>query len=142
MNKIEFFEKKVYFLVKLETYWVMFYKDLKESLLPRKLRIGIQSKRIRAILKSFFVYQRRFFLPKIRNFYCGHIFVWCVFLEIFQCSKTKNSEFLFISCFFDIGSVSSYFLHLKIIINGRYEKPKKERQTFQPHMGALFSDIN
>ena len=43
--------------------------------------------------------------------------------------------------FFGIGSVSSYFLWLKLLLDLRMRK-KKERQTFRPHMGALFCAIN
>ena len=43
--------------------------------------------------------------------------------------------------YFDIGSDSFYF-YIQII-NGRYIKiPQKVRQTFRPHMEALFSAIN
>ena len=43
--------------------------------------------------------------------------------------------------FLGIGSVSSYFLLLKLLLDLKMRK-KKERQTFRPHMGALFSAIN
>ena len=43
--------------------------------------------------------------------------------------------------FFGIGSVASYFLCLKLLLDLKMRK-KKERQTFRPHMGALFSAIN
>ena len=43
--------------------------------------------------------------------------------------------------FFGIGSVSSYFLQLKLLLDLKMRK-KKEKQTFRPHMGALFSAIN
>ena len=40
--------------------------------------------------------------------------------------------------FFGIGSVSSYFLWLQLLLDLKMRK-KKERQTFRTHMGALFS---
>ena len=43
--------------------------------------------------------------------------------------------------FFGIGSVSSYFLCLKLLLHLKMRK-KKERQTFRKHMEALFSAIN
>ena len=43
---------------------------------------------------------------------------------------------------FGIGSVSSYFLWLKLSQLDLKSRKKKERQTFRPHMGALFSAIN
>ena len=43
--------------------------------------------------------------------------------------------------FFGIGSVYSNFLWLKLLLDLKMRK-KKERQTFRPHMGALFSAIN
>ena len=54
----------------------------------------------------------------------------------------KFIEFLLISCYFGIGSVSSFFIWLKISLLDVKMSKKKERQTFRPHMGALFSAIN
>ena len=56
--------------------------------------------------------------------------------------KLKFKEFLFISRYFGIGSVSSYFLWLKLSLLDVKMRKKKERQTFRPDMGALFSAIN
>ena len=55
----------------------------------------------------------------------------------------KFTEFLLISHFFGIGSASFYFHLLKLSMQRTIKNAKKERrQTFRPHMGALFSAIN
>ena len=54
----------------------------------------------------------------------------------------KFIEFLLISCYFGIGTLSSFFIWLKISLLDVKMRKKKEKQTFRPHMGALFSAIN
>ena len=51
-------------------------------------------------------------------------------------------EFFSISHYFGIGSDSFYFLRLKFSLLDIKILKKKARQTFRPHMGALFSAIN
>ena len=47
-----------------------------------------------------------------------------------------------ISRYFGIGSDSFYFLRIKFSLLHIKILKKKARQTFRPHMGALFSAIN
>ena len=54
----------------------------------------------------------------------------------------NSSNFLFISRYFGIGSDSFHFLRLKLSLLDIKILKKKARQTFRPHMGALFSAIN
>ena len=56
--------------------------------------------------------------------------------------KQFTNEFLLISRYFGIGSVTSHFLLLKFSLLDVKMRKKKERQTFRPHMRALFSAIN
>ena len=56
-------------------------------------------------------------------------------------NATLNGIF-FISHYFGIGSDSFYFLRLKFSLFDIKILKKKARQTFRPHMGALFSAIN
>ena len=56
--------------------------------------------------------------------------------------KYSNYRIFFISHYFGIGSDSFYFLRLKFLLLDIKILKKKARQTFRPHMGALFSAIN
>ena len=63
-------------------------------------------------------------------------------IQNYKIYSLRYSNFLFISRYFGIGSDYFYFLRLKLSLLDIKILKKKARQTFRPHMGALFSAIN
>ena len=91
----------------------------------------------------------RYLLSQALNNSCSHYIR--KFQVLFQSDMLDNMSIIVLTHihksfvhFFGIGSVSSYYLWSKLLLLDlkMRKKEKKERQTFRPHMGALFSAIN